>query len=144
MGPDMEQNGIIGSCFMSYIFQITKLRNTLCNLYLDLNASQLYFRIQLSSIVSLLPPKKIDWREIGKFLAVMVPQDPIEAEGLENVIPKRKKRITRKITINDFKNKHTDKNWSIARKTGRRQKRKKIALVISTGVNIVMSNHTYM
>ena len=39
--------------------------------------------------------ENVDWREVGKYIAVMVPQEQIEAEGLDNVIPKRKKRRTR-------------------------------------------------
>ena len=44
--------------------------------------------------------ENINWREADKYIAVMVPPEEIEREGLTLVIPKRKKRRTRKITIN--------------------------------------------
>ena len=50
---------------------------------------------------------------------------------------------TRKITINYLRNKKNDDKWTLARKPGVRQKKKMLALVISTGVRMIMSNHTY-
>ena len=47
------------------------------------------------------------------------------------------------MTINYLKQKNNDDKWTIGRKPGTRQKRKMIAMVVSVGVKIVMSNHTY-
>ena len=87
--------------------------------------------------------ENVDWREVAKYIAVMVPPDEIEKEGLSLVIPKRKKTRTRRITINYLRSKNNDEKWTVARKPGSRQKRKMAALVISTGVWQIMSNHTY-
>ena len=86
----------------------------------------------------------VDWREVAKYVAVMVPRDTIEAEGLSLVVPKRKKNRTRRITINYLRQKNNDQKWAVARKPGARQKKKLLALAISTGVELVMANHTYM
>ena len=87
--------------------------------------------------------ENVDWREAGKYIAVMVPPEEIEREGLSLVIPKRKKRRTRNITVNYLRTKNNDEKWTVSRKPGVRQKRKMIALIISVGVRLVMSNHTY-
>jgi hypothetical protein len=58
------------------------------------------------------------------------------------VVPKKKKKRTRKIKINYLRSKHNDVKWTIGRKPGVRQKQKMLALAISTGVNVVMSNQT--
>ena len=66
----------------------------------------------------------VDWALVGKYVAVMVPQEIIEQEGLSYVVPKRKKNRTRNITINYLRNKKNNDNWTIPRKPGVRQKRK--------------------
>ena len=40
----------------------------------------------------------VDWHEVGKYLVVMLSKDEIEQEGLNHVVPKRKRN--RNITIN--------------------------------------------
>ena len=74
--------------------------------------------------------ENVDWTAVSRYIAVMVPQEIIENEGLALVIPKRKKRRTRNITINYLKNKKNEDKWTIARKPGVRQKKKMLALVI--------------
>ena len=74
----------------------------------------------------------------------MVPSDEIEREGLSLVIPKRKRRRTRNITINYLRSRANDQKWMLARKPGSRQKKKMLALAISTGVWQILSNHTYI
>ena len=86
----------------------------------------------------------VDWGEVAKYIAVMVTQEEIDAEGLSHVIPKRKKNRTRKITINYLRQKNNDTKWAIARRPGVVQKRKMLALAVSVGVQCVMSSHTYM
>jgi hypothetical protein len=85
----------------------------------------------------------VDWREVAKYIAVEIPSEEIEKEGLSLVIPKKKGRPGRKRTINFLQNKKNDSKWTVARKPGARQKQKMLALVISHGVLKVMSNHTY-
>ena len=86
----------------------------------------------------------VDWREVAKYVAVEVSPEEIEAEGLTLVVPKRKKRRTRHITINYLRQKNNDQKWTMARKPGSQQKKKLLSLAISVGVKKVMSNHTYM
>ena len=87
--------------------------------------------------------ENVDWREISKYIAVEISAEEIEAEGLTLVIPKRKGRPGRKRTINFLQTKKNDNKWTVARKPGVRQKQKMLALVISHGVKMVMSHHTY-
>ena len=42
----------------------------------------------------------VDWREVSKYVAVMVPREEIDTEVLSLVIPKRKKIRTQNVTIN--------------------------------------------
>ena len=86
----------------------------------------------------------VDSREVSKYVAVMVTREEIEYEGLSLVIPKRKKKRTRNITINYLRQKNNDQQLTLARKPGIRQKRKMLALAVSVGVRLVMSSHTYI
>ena len=86
----------------------------------------------------------INWREVSKYVAVMVPQEEFQNLGLGLVIPKRKKRRTRIININCLRQKNHDNAWTVARKPGARQKHVMIALAVSIGVKHVMSNPTYV
>ena len=83
-----------------------------------------------------------DWHEIGKYLAVMMSNEEIIQEGLNNVVPKRKSN--REITINYLQSKRNNENWTKARKPGKRQQRRMIALAVSIGVHQVLGNHTYL
>jgi RNA polymerase-interacting CarD/CdnL/TRCF family regulator len=47
----------------------------------------------------------VDWNVVVEYVAVMVPKDLIEREGLTYVVPKRKKNRTRNITINYLRTK---------------------------------------
>ena len=87
----------------------------------------------------------VDWREVAKYVAVEVSPEEIEAEGLTLVVPKRKKRRTRHITINYLRQKNNDQKWTVARKPGSQQKNIFLSLAISVAVFMqVMYNHTYM
>ena len=56
-------------------------------------------------------------------------KEEIREEGLEYVVPKRKRN--RKITINYFQVKKNNENWIRARKPGKRQQRKMISIAVS-------------
>ena len=49
--------------------------------------------------------ENVDWREVAKYIAVEIPAEEIEKEGLSLVIPKRKGNPGRKRTINFLQNK---------------------------------------
>ena len=85
--------------------------------------------------------ENVNWREAAKYIAVMFTPEEIEQEGLTAVIPTRESN--KKITINYLQSSKNDENWSKARKPGIRQQKKILAMVISKGVELVMSNHTY-
>ena len=87
--------------------------------------------------------ENVDWREVAKYIAVEIPQEEIENEGLSLVIPKKKGRPGRPRTINFLQDKKNDSKWTVGRKPGVRQKQKMLAIVISHGVRLVMANHTY-
>ena len=50
---------------------------------------------------SVMDVQTVEWQEVGKYLAVMMTREEIEAEGLQHVIPKRSEAVRRrrKITI---------------------------------------------
>ena len=52
--------------------------------------------------------ENVDWVEVSRYIAVMVPSDEIEREGLGLVIPKRKRRRTRNITFNYLRSRAND------------------------------------
>ena len=85
--------------------------------------------------------ENVNWREISKYIAVMFTPEEIEGEGLTLVIPNRESK--RAVTINYLQSSKNDEKWSKARKPGVRQEKKMLAMVISKGVELVMSNHTY-
>ena len=87
--------------------------------------------------------KNVNWRELGKYLAVMMTDEEIETEGLQSAIPKRKNPNTRSITINYLQDDKNDDKWYHGRKPGRLQQRRMISLAVTIGIYQVMSQHTY-
>ena len=85
--------------------------------------------------------KNVDWREVAKYIAVMFTEEEIKEEGLDKVVPRRESN--RKVTINYLQSKQNDNNWVGGRKPGVNQQKKMLAMAISKGVFMVMSNHTY-
>ena len=60
--------------------------------------------------------ENVEWRDVARYIAVMVPAEEIESEGLSLVIPKRKRRRTRRITVNYLRNKTNDELLTVALK----------------------------
>ena len=60
----------------------------------------------------------VNWTEVGKYVSLMVPTEVIDQEWLANVVPKRKKNRTRRITINYLRRKKNNDNWTVSRKPG--------------------------
>ena len=87
--------------------------------------------------------ENVDWRQVGLYLAVMVPPEEVDRLGLVNVVPKKKGRPGRPRTINYLQDKKNDQKWTVARKPGVRQQKKMLSLAISVGVRMVLANHTY-
>ena len=85
----------------------------------------------------------VEWKEVGKYLAVNMKKEEIEREGLQHVIPKRKQETNRKISIAYLSNKKNEGNWSNPRTPGHRQKKKMIGLALAIGVQTCMENHVY-
>ena len=75
----------------------------------------------------------------------MMTEEEITAEGLRHVVPRRREGIRRlrKITIRYLHQKRNSTKWLPARRPGVRQQRRMLALAISFGVGMVLSNHTY-
>ena len=70
--------------------------------------------------------------------------DTIEAEGLTNVIPKRKKTSRVKLTINCLKAKNDDAWWISMDEPEEWQIKKMIGLVVASAVEVCMSSHVYI
>jgi hypothetical protein len=85
----------------------------------------------------------VNWFEVGKYLAVMMTSEEIADEELVNVIPKRRGVRLRRITVNYLRHKKNANKWLPARRPGRRQKTKMLALAVGYGVETAMSCHTY-
>ena len=83
--------------------------------------------------------------ELVKFVAVTVPPEEIVESGLENVVPRRAKSATRKLTLNCLKSDKDDgEKWIPATaEPDEDQTRSLVALTLSHCVEVVMKNHTY-
>ena len=112
-------------------------------LYPSMKWSEIIKAVKEMILKSPMVIENVDWAAVARYIAVHVPQEEIDAEGLGLVIPKRKKTRTRRITVNYLRNKKNDDTWTVARKPGVRQKKKMLALAITVGVQTVMSGHTY-
>ena len=89
--------------------------------------------------------ENVDWDAVGKYLAVMMTEAEIVAEGLRHVIPRRRQglRRLRKVTVRYLHQKGNNTKWLPARKPGVRQQKRMLALAVCFGVKTVLSNHTY-
>ena len=85
----------------------------------------------------------VDWKEVGKYLAVSMTREDIEREGLRKVIPERKGENTRQITVSYLNDKKNEDQWESARSPGKKQKRKMIALAVAEGIKTCLENHMY-
>ena len=73
---------------------------------------------------SKLKVENVDWREVTKYIAVEIPSEEIEREGLSLVIPNKIGRPGRKRTVNFLQNKKNDSKWTVSRKPGARQQQR--------------------
>ena len=87
--------------------------------------------------------EKVDWKEVGKYLAVSLTQEEIIKEGLQHVVPKRINETNREISVAYLSNKANEENWARARMPGNKQKKKMLGLTVALGVKACMENHTY-
>ena len=113
-------------------------------LYPSMRWDEVICAVKEMIMMSVMRVENVDWPEVAKYIAVHVPPEEIQREGLCLVIPKRKGLRTRRITINYLRNKRNDVEWTVGRKPGTIQKKKMLALAVSVGVHTVMSGHTYM
>ena len=87
--------------------------------------------------------ENVDWKEVGKYLAVSMTKEEIEREGLRKVVPERKGENLRKITVSYLNNKNNDDQWENTRAPGKKQKRKMLGLIVAEGVKTCLENHMY-
>jgi hypothetical protein len=113
-------------------------------LYPSMDWGEIVSAVREMILESSMEIQNVHWMEVGKYLAVKMSREEIEAEGLTHVIPRRRGLRLRKITINYLQNKKNAGKWHPARKPGRRQQKTLLALAVSYGVQAVLSNHTYM
>ena len=86
----------------------------------------------------------IDYKEMSKYLFVMMTQDEIEDEELNEVMPKRVKVSRKPLTLNCLlSNKPEHEEWVIGRTPTEHEKRVMLANTVTVGVKYVMSSHTY-
>ena len=60
----------------------------------------------------------VNWREFGKYVAVFVPDEVIEAHGLRNVVPRNNCQPGRTRTINFLQSEKNDSKWTENRAAG--------------------------
>ncbi|MCP3849452.1 MAG: hypothetical protein GY694_04320, partial [Gammaproteobacteria bacterium] len=90
--------------------------------------------------------EKVDWCEVGKYLAITMTDEEIRREGLQHVLPRRIQNANRRVTVAYLSNKKNEENWSYTRRAhnpGCRQRRKMIGLAVAIGVKACMENHLY-
>jgi hypothetical protein len=85
----------------------------------------------------------VDWTELSRYLAVTMTKDEIEKEGLQKVIPERKRETNRKVSVAYLVNKENEENWTRGRVPGCNQKKKMMGIAIANGVKVCMENHVY-
>ena len=87
--------------------------------------------------------KNADYEEIGKYLAVTMTREEIVKEGLSHVVPERKIETGREISVAYLCRKANEDKWKKARKPGKKQKKRMVALAVAKGVQTCMANHVY-
>ena len=86
----------------------------------------------------------VDWHEVGKYLCVTVKEDKLKEEGLMNVIPTRKGKNNRSITVAYLCNRQNDEKWIPAKRIPRHKQRKKmLALAVTEGIRACLEGHVY-
>ena len=89
--------------------------------------------------------KNIDYKEISKYLAVMMTPEEIKEEKFEEIIAKRVKKSKRKLTTNClFSKKPENEEWILGKTPSSFEKKRMLACVLGIGVKVVMENHTYV
>ena len=86
----------------------------------------------------------MDWVQVARYVAVNVDPAEIAKEGLSDVIPGRAKVTRRKLTMNSLETKTADLDWLPAPTPNDSQKQKLLSLAMEVGIDIIMSNHTFM
>ena len=86
----------------------------------------------------------MDWTQVTRYIAVNMSPEDIEKEGLTNVIPGRVKVTRRKLTMNSLSVNTADNDWQQSAPPNETQKRKLLGLVMAMGVEVKMSNHSFM
>ena len=86
----------------------------------------------------------IDWVQVSRYVAVMCTPEEIAEAGLTEVVPGRAKMTRRKLTLHSLQVKTADTDWLPSQHPDDNQKRKLFGLVMAAGVDIIMSNHTFM
>ena len=87
--------------------------------------------------------ESIEWKELGKYLAVTMSEEQINDEDLRSVIPKREKETNRKITVAYLNEKKNKNKWLTARMPNNNEKKKMIAIAVAQGVKACLENHVY-
>ena len=93
-------------------------------LYPSMKWSEILSAVKEMILASPMMIDNVDWVAVARYIAVMIPEEEIEQEGVRLVIPKRKKIHTRRITVDYLRNKKNKESWTIARKPGPRHKKK--------------------
>ena len=128
------------------------VRNKKCQI-ISMDVKALYPSMEINEVVQAVKEmieqsekqiESVDWNELSRYLAVTLSKEEIEKEGLQHVLPKRKSNNNRKVSVAYLSNKKNTENWTTARTPGHRQKRKMIALAVTTGIKACMENHLYM
>ena len=87
--------------------------------------------------------ENVEWSEVGKYLAVVMPREEIDREGWQHVIPNRAGQNNRNITVAYLNDKRNNDRWEHARTPGRRQKKRMLARAVAEGVKVCLENHMY-
>ena len=86
----------------------------------------------------------INYKEMSKYLFVMMTPDEVSRDKLGEVLPKRVKISRKPLTTNCLlSNKPEHEEWVLGRSPTEDEKRMMLANTVAIGVRYVMENHTY-
>ena len=88
--------------------------------------------------------ENVDWTQVTRYVAINMTPEDIDKEGVSDVIPGRVKISKKKLTMHSLSVNTADKDWLPSKAPSEDQKRILLGLVMAIGIDMIMSNHTFM
>ena len=88
--------------------------------------------------------ENVDWTQVTRYVAINMTPENIDKEGVSDVIPGCVKISKKKLTMHSLSVNTADKDWLPSKAPSEDQKRILLGLVMAIGIDMIMSNHTFM